>query len=131
DSSVDVVIIQGGLHHLPVLPTDLEQTLAEVGRVLRHGGRCVIVEPWLTPFLSLVHRVSRCGLVQRLSRRVAAFAEMTRYEQHTYDQWLAQPDLILALLTRYLRPERCLIAWGKVMFVGTKDGNLAGSRTES
>lgn len=129
DNSVDVVIIQGGLHHLPALPADLEQTLAEVRRVLRYGGRCVIVEPWLTPFLSLVHWVSRRALAQRLSRRVAAFAEMTRYEQQTYDQWLAQPEVILALLTRYLRPERCVIAWGKCMFMGTKEGDRAEGGT--
>jgi ubiquinone/menaquinone biosynthesis C-methylase UbiE len=125
DGSMDVVIIQGGLHHLPVLPDSLVQTLTEVQRILRSGGRCVIVEPWLTPFLSCVHWLSRRPLAQRLSRRVAAFAEMTHHEQHTYDQWLAQADVILALLRCYLRPERCMIGWGKLMFVGVKESNAA------
>ncbi len=128
DGSKDVVIIQGGLHHLPVLPADLERTLAEVRRVLRQGGRCVIVEPWLTPFLSFVHLVSRSALARRLSRRLDAFATMTHYEQQTYDQWLAHPHLILAVLARYVRPERCVIAWGKLMFVGYKDESAAGVR---
>jgi len=38
DCSKDVLIVQGGLHHLPTLPGDLEQTFSEIHRVLRPGG---------------------------------------------------------------------------------------------
>src|SRR5580765_2631992 len=58
DCSKDVLIVQGGLHHLPTLPEDLEKTLSEMQRVLRKGGRVVFVEPWLTPFLRFAHAVA-------------------------------------------------------------------------
>jgi SAM-dependent methyltransferase len=48
DHSKDILIVQGGLHHLSFLPGDLEQVLSEVRRVLRKSGRFVVVEPWLT-----------------------------------------------------------------------------------
>src|SRR5260370_16005372 len=35
DRSKDVLIVQGGLHHLPTLPDDLDQTFSEMHRVLR------------------------------------------------------------------------------------------------
>ena len=44
------MVVQGGLHHFPELPADLELTLAEIRHVLRPGGLAVIVEPWLTSF---------------------------------------------------------------------------------
>src|SRR5215470_963157 len=44
NNSKDVLIVQGGLHHLPHLPTDLEQTFAEMQRVLRKDGRMMLVE---------------------------------------------------------------------------------------
>ena len=55
DSSKDIVVVQGGLHHLQELPADLRQTLAEAHRVLRDGGLFLTVEPWSTPFLRFVH----------------------------------------------------------------------------
>jgi ubiquinone/menaquinone biosynthesis C-methylase UbiE len=55
DDSKDIVIVQGGLHHLISLPDDLEQVLSETRRVLRKSGRLVVVEPWWTPFLRFVH----------------------------------------------------------------------------
>src|SRR6266849_7792838 len=58
DRSKDVLIVQGGLHHLPALPEDLERSFSEMQRVLRKEGRVVFVEPWLTPFLKFVHAVS-------------------------------------------------------------------------
>ena len=44
DRSKDVLIVQGGLHHLPVLPDDLEETFSEMQRVLRKDG--VYVRSW-------------------------------------------------------------------------------------
>jgi SAM-dependent methyltransferase len=41
----DILIVQGGLHHLPALPEDLDQVLAEAKRVLRDNGLLLVVEP--------------------------------------------------------------------------------------
>ena len=57
DQSKDLVVIHGGLHHLPCLPEDLEQVLGEVWRILAPRGALAVVEPWLTPFLAMVHRL--------------------------------------------------------------------------
>jgi len=120
DCSKDIVIIQGGLHHLQSLPDDLEQTLSEANRVLREGGLLVLVEPWLTPFLSFVHAVCRRSLARRISKKVNALATMIYYEGKTYEQWLHQPQVIWHLLQKYFRPERHKVCWGKIMFVGRK-----------
>src|SRR5258708_30880750 len=55
DRSKDVLIVQGGLHHLPALPDDLDRTFSEMQRVLRTSGRVMFVEPWRTPLLTFVH----------------------------------------------------------------------------
>ena len=44
-ASQDVAIVQGGLHHLPDVRTDLPLVIAEVQRVLKPGGVFVVVEP--------------------------------------------------------------------------------------
>lgn len=118
DQSKDVLIVQGGLHHLPSLPDDLAQTFAEMHRLLRRDGRVVIVEPWLTPFLKLVHSVSEVSLARKCSAKLNALATMINYERITYEQWLSQPDLILKLVRAHFSPVRETFAWGKWMFVG-------------
>lgn len=122
DCSKDIVVIQGGLHHLPRLPDDLEQTLRETSRVLRRDGLIAVVEPWLTPFLSFVHAVCRNRIARRLSPKIEALATMIHYEQSTYDRWLGQPETILGIFERYFDTYSILIAWGKLMFVGRKGG---------
>jgi SAM-dependent methyltransferase len=121
DCSKDIVIIQGGLHHLLTLPDDLEQILSEAHRVLREHGLFVVVEPWLTPFLSFVHMVCRSRTARRLSSKIEALDTMIRGEQRTYEQWLAQPQVIANLFEQYFHPDWRLIAWGKLMFVGHKE----------
>src|SRR5262249_21666153 len=101
DSSKDIVVIHGGLHHLPILPDDLEQTLSGINRILRNDGLLCVVEPWLTPFLYVVHQISRSNFARMLSRKIDAFATMTHYEHQTYEQWLSGPQLILSLLKTY------------------------------
>lgn len=118
--SQDVVIVQGGLHHLPVLPADLVAFLDEVGRVLRPGGRFATVEPWDTPFLRVVH--AACGMrwVCRLWGRLDSLAEMIERERPVYHDWLAAGPAVLAELRGRFAVERCVRGWGKLEFVGLR-----------
>jgi SAM-dependent methyltransferase len=120
DSSKDIVIIHGGLHHLEDLPFDLDRTLAEIHRVLRPEGTLVFVEPWLTPFLGVVHMACRMRSLRRLSRKIDALATMIEHERSTYDQWLSQPGEVLTLVHRYFDARRSTNCWGKLMFVGRR-----------
>lgn len=122
DASRDILIVQGGLHHLPTLPDDLEQTLNEVKRVLRPGGRFMVVEPWLTPFLRAVHFASERAFVRAMSQKFDALHTMIVHEQRTYDQWLAQPDAILTLLDERFERERVSASAGKLMYLGRRAG---------
>jgi ubiquinone/menaquinone biosynthesis C-methylase UbiE len=124
DRSKDIVIVQGGLHHLEKLPEDLEQTLAETSRVLRDKGRCVVVEPWLTSFLAFVHRLCRNTLARRLVPKIDALATMIEHEQTTYDQWLEQPLTIVGLFERFFITEFQSARWGKYMYIGRKRTQL-------
>ena len=118
DRSKDVLIVQGGLHHLPTLPDDLERTFSEIQRVLRKDGRVLFVEPWLTPFLRFVHAVSENPHARRLSNKMDALATMIQFERPTYEQWLTQPDLIRNLAQAHFTRVHESFAWGKWNFVG-------------
>ena len=118
DRSKDALIVQGGLHHLPTLPDDLENTFSEMQRVLRKGGRVLFVEPWLTPFLKFVHAVSGNPHARRLSNKMDALATMIQFERPTYEQWLTQPDLIRNLAQAHFTRVHESFAWGKWNFVG-------------
>ena len=117
--SKDLLIVQGGLHHLPALPQDLQQTFSEMQRVLRKNGRVVFVEPWLTPFLRLVHLASENPLARRVSNKLEALATMILLERPTYQQWLTHPRLITRLARSHFSPVHESFAWGKWNFVGT------------
>jgi ubiquinone/menaquinone biosynthesis C-methylase UbiE len=119
DRSKDALIVQGGLHHLPALPGDLDQAFSEMQRVLRKGGHVLLVEPWLTPFLKFVHFVSENPLARRLSNRMDALATMIQFERRTYEQWLTHPELIKKIASAYFVPVHESFAWGKWNFVGT------------
>jgi ubiquinone/menaquinone biosynthesis C-methylase UbiE len=118
DRRKDALIVQGGLHHLPALPEDLEKTFSEMQRVLRKDGRVVFVEPWLTPFLRFVHAVSENPLARRFSNKMDALATMIQFERRTYEQWLTQPDLIRNLAHVHFTPVHESFEWGKWNFVG-------------
>ena len=118
DRSKDVLIVQGGLHHLPALPEDLDQTFSEMQRVLRKDGRVMFVEPWRTPFLTFVHFVSEISIVRRLSNKMDALATMAEHETRTYAQWLAHPELIKKIARAHFVPVHESFAWGKWNFVG-------------
>jgi ubiquinone/menaquinone biosynthesis C-methylase UbiE len=117
--SKDFLIVQGGLHHLPTLPDDLDQTFSEMQRVLRKDSRAIFVEPWRTPFLTFVHFISEIPPVRRISSKMDAFATMTQYELRTYEQWLGQPELIKKIARAHFVPVHEHFSWGKWNFVGT------------
>ncbi len=118
DASRDLIIVQGGLHHLPNLADDLPRVFAEVRRVLRPEGRFVVVEPWWTPFLAAVHFAARQPIVRRLSPKFEAFQTMTDREATTYFAWLSASRSIRELFDQNFLPERRWTAFGKLMFVG-------------
>lgn len=121
DASRDIAIVQGGLHHLPELPGDLERVVSEVRRVLRPGGRFMVVEPWRTPFLRFVHWVGSFRAARRAWAKLDALETMTELELTTYEQWLRQPDTVLRALEDGFAVERKLIGWGKLMWVGRRN----------
>ena len=118
DQSKGLLIVQGGLHHLNKLPEDLEQTFKEMQRVLRKDGLIMIVEPWLTPFLRLVHTVCEARVARRCWAKLDALATMIDHERDTYEQWLSSPGLILTLSRAHFVPVRECFGWGKWCFVG-------------
>lgn len=120
NGSKDIVIVQGGLHHLKKLPDDLEQTLSEAARVLRDDGRFVAVEPWLTPFLVCVHWVCRRRVARCMVPKIAALATMIDHERDTYEQWLGQSQIIVRLFDRFFSAELSSSRWGKYVYVGRK-----------
>jgi SAM-dependent methyltransferase len=117
--SKDIIIAQGGLHHLSSLPADLDQTFAEIRRVLRPTGRAMFIEPWGTPFLRLVHVICENPLARRFSVKFDALATMIEHERGTYEQWLAQPALVVSLAEKHFLPIHQSFAWGKWHFLGT------------
>ena len=120
EASQDMAIVQGGLHHLQALPEDLEQVVFEVQRILRPGGLFIVVEPWRTPFLDLVHRLGCSRLVRRVWKKMDALAVMIEYEGDTYRRWLSQPEFISGFLCREFEPRIKYERWGKLLFVGRK-----------
>jgi ubiquinone/menaquinone biosynthesis C-methylase UbiE len=120
DESRDIVIEQGGLHHLPDFPMDVERTLSEIHRILRSKGLFVLVEPWETPFLRLIHFLSERNLIRRISNKFDAFAAMTHYEKETYYRWLSAKEEILPLINRYFAVTHCQKRYGKLFFIGQK-----------
>ncbi|MEM8667595.1 MAG: class I SAM-dependent methyltransferase [Planctomycetota bacterium] len=123
-ATLDAVIVQGGLHHLPVIPDDLDQVLQEISRVLKPDGRFYVVEPWLTPFLRFAHFVVESPWVRRWYAKGDALAEMIEHERETYEQWLGLPSEILDLFAKCFRIERQKIGWGKIMLIGCPNRSL-------
>jgi hypothetical protein len=118
DWSKDAKIVElfcgrgNGLHALS------KQCLCEINRVLCADGLLVVVEPWLTPFLSLVHWLCRQSIARRLSGKIDALATMINHDRQSYERWLDFPEIILGLLHKYFSSEKCSCRWGKLWFIG-------------
>lgn len=117
DHSRDVLIAQGGLHHLDCLD-DVEHALAEAARVLRREGRFVMIEPWGTPVRTMALRLSRLSVCRALSGRVDAFATMAETQRESYMQWLNNRETIQGLLHKFFRTEFVCVRWGTISFAG-------------
>jgi ubiquinone/menaquinone biosynthesis C-methylase UbiE len=118
DHTKDILIVQGGLHHLGSLPVHLNEVLSEARRVLRQTGRLVIVEPWSTPYLRFVHALCGWSFCRALYGKLDALAVMIEYEHDTYFQWLQAPELILRVIREHFEPQYLSTSWGKLSFVG-------------
>ena len=118
DKEYDAVIVQGGLHHLPRLPSDLDQCLGEVSRILKPDGMFYVVEPWSTPFLRFVHFVVEKKLMRKIYAKGDALAAMIDRERVTYEQWLGQPEEILSVFDKHFDSQQKQTSWGKLTFSG-------------
>ena len=116
-ASRDIAVVQGGLHHL-YTRDDVELALAEMHRVVAPTGRIVIIEPWLTPFLRLVHAACEQPAARRVSKKLDALATMIEEERDTYERWLGAPDDYLRLILRYVAPDVVRRRWGKLVVLG-------------
>lgn len=119
DNSRDIMIVQGGLHHLLHLPDDLDRCLSEIRRSLKASGTFCMVEPWKTPFLDLVHSACENSIARRCWSKLDALAEMIEREIATYEQWLSQPEKILDLIQSHFHIEYSKIGYGKIMLTAT------------
>lgn len=119
--SVDIFVVQGGLHHLPDLQTKLPRCLAEISRSLAPRGFFCAVEPWDTLFLRSVHWVSAKKFLRARIGKFDAFATMVEEEQATYYAWLSSAAFIRSEAERWFKPKISRFAWGKWTFVGEKE----------
>lgn len=120
DECIDIVVIQGGLHHLYKLREDLPIILTEIARVLVPDGKVVITEPWLTPFLSMVHSLLKFKILRRVWAKFDALAIMIELEYPVYDKWLENKVFIKDQLARFFEIEMISEQMGKLNFIGIK-----------
>ncbi|MBI1899577.1 MAG: class I SAM-dependent methyltransferase [Planctomycetia bacterium] len=119
DGSFDVVAVQGGLHHLQLMD-DLSLTAGEMWRVLRPGGKLLVVEPWRTPFLDFVHAACERSWLRAIWPKLDALATMIDHERETYEDWLGRPQAILDVLRSIVVPQVLRVARGKMMLLGVR-----------
>lgn len=124
NSSIDIAIVHGGLHHLPRIPDDLSSTFREVARVLKPGGLFMAVEPWRTPFLDFIHRVCTWSFARRWHAKIDALATMIELERPTYEAWLASAAEILAAFDRHFERRELRIQFGKLRYLGVAQSKL-------
>ena len=122
DASRDLVIVQGGLHHLPKLPDDLAACLGEIKRILTPNGIVIFIEPCLTPFLLFVHECCKHAFFRRIYPRLDALAIMIEHERATYEAWLSRPVLVHELAGEFFEPVVNRTSMGKWYFMGRVGG---------
>jgi SAM-dependent methyltransferase len=120
DAWADIVIVQGGLHHLPNLHVDLEKCLSQVQRVLKPGGVFIMVEPWLTPFLRFVHWCCRRKSLRMLSKKLNSLATMIEEEKDTYFKWLSEKSYIIKCIEKKFMNNKIKLKFGKIYLVSIK-----------
>lgn len=120
DRSRDLLVVQGGLHHLPSIPGDLRAAVSEIRRVLKPGGRFVAVEPWPTPFLTIVHQFCRIAVLRKAWRKLDDLAIMIDRERVTYENWLSHDAEIETILTEGFDPVVNSNRFGKKMYMGVR-----------
>lgn len=128
DASRDVVVIHGGLHHLPDFPEGFASVLPEIARVLVPGGRLAFVEPWLTPFLRGVHSLCGRSWLRRSWGKLDALATMIDGERSVYFPWLENPAAVRRLLSRHFETRKCRASFGKLLYVGRKSDTATADR---
>jgi demethylmenaquinone methyltransferase/2-methoxy-6-polyprenyl-1,4-benzoquinol methylase len=76
DESFDALVARGALHHLP----DADAALAEAARVLKRGGRALLIDPrefaWLEPVKRLLRRNDDSFTDDHHAYPVSAYAEL-------------------------------------------------------
>lgn len=120
ENSRDIIIVQGGLHHLQNIKKDLPAVLSEIKRILVPGGRVVVVEPWKTPFLDFVHLVLGFRLARTLWPKLDALAEMIEMEGAAYCEWLSSAKMITGAFDSLFEREFEIVSFGKILYVGRK-----------
>jgi ubiquinone/menaquinone biosynthesis C-methylase UbiE len=118
--SVDAFIVQGGLHHLPHIPEDLDACLRAVHRSLKPGGTFYVVEPWNTLFLRIVHAITRTRPARALVPRFDAFSTMVEEEWETYHQWLTRDAAIKTAFCTIFPDSQFTASWGKCRIIARK-----------
>jgi ubiquinone/menaquinone biosynthesis C-methylase UbiE len=119
DEWADIVIVQGGLHHLPDLFVDLPACLDEIRRVVKSNGMFVMVEPWRTPFLDIVHWCCRRSSLRLFSNKLDALAIMIQEERGTYMSWLANSCFIDEVISTRFKQLEFSQSFGKALKVMT------------
>jgi ubiquinone/menaquinone biosynthesis C-methylase UbiE len=118
DQWADIVIVQGGLHHLPKLPDHLKKCFDQIHRVLNPNGLFVMVEPWQTPFLAFTHLCCKIRLLRILYPKLDSLAIMIEEEEETYFNWLSIPRAIEEEIHAHFKMKILYKQVGKLLFAG-------------
>ena len=111
--SFDVVIVQGGLHHLT--SDQFHRALSEIDRVLKPGGYFVFTEPANTWALRLYIALVDTPLCH-LTSYTRTWRKIFDLERQTYFPWLKNQGRALVLISQ--RMELLRVTKGLVTLVG-------------
>jgi ubiquinone/menaquinone biosynthesis C-methylase UbiE len=120
DSWTDIVIVQGGLHHLPGIPDNFNKCLNEIVRILKPDAKFIMVEPWLTPFLGFVHWCCQKKLICQIYTKLYDLKTMIHEERETYFDWLSNPQAIIDNVSKSLKIVFLKKQLGKIYIIAKK-----------